>query len=115
MSYDLAVWEGELPSDDISASQTYESLMDRMEDGGPVEATPRIRAYVDALLARWPDIDVDESSPWATSPLAGEARGALVYFSMVYSRADEASGFAAQLAREHGLVCFDPQLECLRP
>jgi hypothetical protein len=28
---------------------------------------------------------------------------------MVFSQADDASDFAASLAREHGLVCFDPQ------
>ena len=29
--------------------------------------------------------------------------------------AEEASAFAADLAQQHGLVCYDPQMECLRP
>jgi len=33
---------------------------------------------------------------------------------MSYSRAEEVSEYAAALAREHGLVCFDPQGETLR-
>jgi hypothetical protein len=114
MSYDLAVWEGDRPSDDVVAAARYESLMEQMESGELGDPTPRIRAYVNALLARWPDIDEAEDSPWASSPLMGEASGPLVYFPMVFSRADEASTFAAGLARDHGLVCFDPQMECLR-
>jgi hypothetical protein len=113
MSYDLAVWEGDRPSDDETAGEQYESLMDRMESGELGEPTPRIRAYVEALVARWPDIDEVEASPWADSPLMGNARGPLVYFGMVFSRAGEASTFAADLARSHGLVCYDPQMEGL--
>jgi hypothetical protein len=33
---------------------------------------------------------------------------------MVFSQADTASAFAAKLATEHGLVCFDPQSNELR-
>jgi hypothetical protein len=116
MSYDLAVWEGDMPSNDEEASAQYGALMDRMEAGGfdDPAPTPRIRAYVEALLARWPDIDESEDSPWASSPLMNEAIGPLVYFPMVFSRADEASQFAADMAHQHGLVCFDPQSESLR-
>jgi hypothetical protein len=77
--------------------------------------TPKIRAYVEALLERWPDLDEDLSSPWSTSPLMSEAIGSLIYFPMAFSMADEASAFAAEVARQHGLVCYDPQLKRLRP
>ncbi len=113
MSFDLAVWEGDRPSDDEAAAEQYASLMDLMEAGDLGEPTPRIRAYVEALLARWPDIDEAEDSPWASSPLMGEASGPIAYFPMVFSRADEAAAFAATVARDHGLVCFDPQSERL--
>jgi hypothetical protein len=74
-------------------------------------------AYVEALLARYPDIGNAEGdeSPWASGPLIGEAVGPMVYFPMVWSRCDEASAWAAQVAAEHGLVCYDLQLEKLRP
>ncbi|MEW1772742.1 hypothetical protein [Streptomyces sp. NPDC086777] len=45
----------------------------------------------------------------------GEARGPLVYFPMRWSMADEASAYVAILADSMGLVCFDPQLNRLRP
>ena len=37
MTFDLAVWAGERPMSDAHASDTYESLMDRMEAGEFVE------------------------------------------------------------------------------
>jgi hypothetical protein len=120
MSYDLAVWEGQRPADDEAGTKFYtEQIIPRLEGYDPKDPTPptlRIRAYVEALLKRWPDIQADDDgSPWSTSPLIGEAVGWFIYFSMVFSMADEASAFAADLAQQHGLVCYDPQLERLRP
>ena len=117
MSYDLAVWEGARPSSDEEAMTVFLALMDQLEDAEPQPPTAGIQAYVQALLARWPDITTDagENSPWADGPLIGNASGASIYFSMVWSAADEASAFAAQLAARQGLVCFDPQLDALRP
>ena len=81
-----------------------------------VEPHPAIVAYVHALLDRWPDITehAGENSPWSDGPLIGNASGNLFAFGMVFSMADEASEFAAQLASQRGLVCFDPQLGRLR-
>jgi hypothetical protein len=120
MSYDLAVWIGERPVDDEAGMKFYlERIVPQLEEydpSKPTPPTPRIRAYVEALLDHWPDIEADDDgSPWSTSPLMGEAVGWFVYFPMVFSMADEASAFAADLARQHGLVCYDPQLERLRP
>lgn len=117
MSYDLAVWEGPRPATEAEALATYRRIMDRLESGPAAEPTPRIRAYVKALLHRWPDITEDggEESPWADGPMIGNADGDAVYFAMVWSRCEEAGEFAAQLAAQHGLVCFDPQSERLRP
>lgn len=117
MSFDLAVLEGPRPSSDEAAAIEFGLMMDRMETAaGAVEPTRRIRAYVDALLAHWPDITTDagEDSPWADGPLIGNAFGDAIYFSMVWSQAEEASAFAARMANEHGLVCYDPQAERLR-
>ncbi|MFF3213994.1 hypothetical protein ACFYYB_25370 [Streptomyces sp. NPDC002886] len=118
MSYDLAVWEGERPADDRSASRVLTDLYDRYLDT-EVEH-PRaesIEAYVAALLERWCDIteDVDETSPWAAGPLMGEGRGPIIYFALRWDRAEEASAYAAALAASMGLVCFDPQQNRLRP
>jgi hypothetical protein len=130
MSYDLAVWEGPAPASDTDAFATYRALIeqwherpDRAEEymrrlrGEPTgsSATPAVSAYVDALLARWPDItdDAGEASPWSDGPLIANATGPLFYFGMVFSQAEEAVTFAVTVAREMGLVCFDPQAERL--
>jgi hypothetical protein len=116
VSYDLAVWEGQRPADDEAAGGMFEELYACYVESGVREIpTERIRAYAEALHARYPDIDEDERSPWSTAPLIGEAIGPFFYFPMVYSRCEEASAWAAQLAADHGLVCFDPQMGRLRP
>lgn len=113
MSFDLAVWEGERPVSDAEAAEAYARIMDPLETAEPEPPTPAITAFVQALLAHWPDIDVDESSPWSASPLMGDASGSTFYTGVVWSRADEAGEFIAATARAHGLVCYDPQSEHL--
>jgi hypothetical protein len=124
VSFDLAVWEGRRPRDDVEAMSTYRALVSKWLEGTDLDPdiddpspSPAIVRYVDALLARWPDIGTDDglNSPWATGPLMQEAIGPFFYFPMIWSMAEEASAFAAAKAAEHSLVCFDPQLERLRP
>jgi hypothetical protein len=119
MSYDLAVWEGEQPPDDKAASATFADLYGTYlgENSTDVEPTPAIRGYVEALLERWIDMTEDEEdiSPWSAGPLINEASGPIIYFAMRYSMADEVSAQAAAMAAERGLVCFDPQLDQVRP
>ncbi|GGL84232.1 MULTISPECIES: hypothetical protein [Streptomyces] len=118
MSYDLAVWEGGRPADDKTAARVFTDLYDRYI-GNEVEepASERIAIYVAALLERWCDLTEDEedTSPWSTGPLIGEARGPLIYFPMRWSMAEEASTYAAAVAESMGLVCFDVQQSRLRP
>ena len=120
VSYDLAVWEGEMPNSDYELNAALEMNMAILNVEPAPEPTTRIRTYVEALLARWPDLDFDnededeDETPWADGPMMNNAAGPIIYFAMVYSKAEEAAEFAAQLASEHGLVCFDPQLEALR-
>ncbi|MGW1638444.1 hypothetical protein [Streptomyces lavendulae] len=114
MSYDLAVWDGDRPLDDDRAGSTYDELYERYleSDDVVVPPVPRIVAYVEALVARYPDDD--RGVVWASPPVIGEASGPMVYLLMSYDKAEEVSEYAAALAHEHGLVCFDPQGECLR-
>ena len=117
MSYDLAVWEGDRPANDAAAATEFQALYARfVESEESVEPTARVAAYVAALLNRYPDIDTDagDDSPWSSGPLLSEASGPLVYFPMVWSRCDEVSAWAVELAEQHGLNCYDPQLERLR-
>ncbi|MFI9830915.1 hypothetical protein ACIHIX_24890 [Streptomyces sp. NPDC051913] len=116
MSDDLAVWYGDRPLDDRQAGLTYDELYERYleSDDVVVPPAPRTVTYVEALVARYPD-DVDRSVVWASPPVIEEASGPIVYLLMSYGKAEEVSEYAASLAREHGLICFDPQEECLRP
>ncbi|MFF4542134.1 hypothetical protein [Streptomyces aureus] len=118
MTYDLAVWEGEPPLDDIQAGSTYDELYERYleSEDGALPPSARIERYVRALIERYPEDDHEGyRSPWASPPLIAEASGPMVYLLMSYRQAEEVSEYAAQLARSHGLVCFDPQGEDLRP
>src|SRR3954454_22014879 len=57
VSFDLAVWEGARPATDEAAATEFQRLYGRWIEPLPVSPpTPAIRAYVDALLAHWPDI-----------------------------------------------------------
>ncbi|MEU4222305.1 hypothetical protein [Actinoplanes sp. NPDC026623] len=108
MSYDLAVWEGPLrPPSQAAADREFTYVCDRyLSSGSTAAPTARIAAYVEALLARFPD---GEDGPLATSSLMAEARGPLLYFPIAWSRGEEVAQWAARLAEEHGLHCYDPQ------
>jgi hypothetical protein len=58
VSYDLAVWEGDRPASDAVAREEFGRLYDRyIGSGDLLPPTPRIAAYVCALLDQYPDID----------------------------------------------------------
>ncbi len=117
MSYDLAVWEGARPASDVAAAADFARLYDRyIESNDAVAPTARIVAYVMALLDRYPDIGTEAGadSPWSAGPLMDDARGPLVYVAMVRGRGEAVSAWAARLAEEHGLNCYDPQRNQLR-
>ncbi|MFI1442014.1 hypothetical protein [Streptomyces fructofermentans] len=107
---------GRRPPTQHQAGSTYDELYERYleSDDVVVPPAPGITAYVEALVARYPD-DVDRSVVWASPPVIEEASGPIVYLVMRYGKAEEVSQYAASLAREHGLTCFDPQGECLLP
>jgi hypothetical protein len=112
MSYNLAVWEGHRPKTHVEAKSTFEALFAQyQETETSIEPTSAIRRYVLALLAKYPDLgdDNEDECPWSDSPLINNASGPLFYFAMVFSQAETASQFAAELAKNHALVCFDPQ------
>ncbi|MEU6673874.1 hypothetical protein [Streptomyces sp. NPDC046925] len=51
---------------------------------------------------------------WASPPVIDEASGPVVCLLVTYGKAEEVSEYAATPAREHGLLCYDPQVERLR-
>ena len=122
MTYDLAVWEGRRPASAAAASAEFERRMDAMEDafdrsGGPPPASPAIRRFVEAALARFPEATEHsgDECPWASAPLIEEAFGDLIYLPMTFQGADYARDVLAGIAQDLGLVCYDPQIEELLP
>jgi hypothetical protein len=120
VSYDLAVWEGEPPADDAAGLAELLDQQERYHHADTrIPPGQKIREYVDALLKVYPDLTPgagdDDPSPWSTAPLIGEANGPYIYFPMAWSRCAEVSAVAARIARDQGLICYDPQARCLRP
>src|SRR5215218_2943748 len=93
MSVDLAVWEGEAPASDAEAGAVFEELYERyVESGEEVEPTDRVRQFVAALLARYPDLtelddDAVDDSPWADGPPLRNACRPFIYFGIVANEA----------------------------
>jgi hypothetical protein len=112
MSYDLAVWVGKRPA----TYDVWESLASRYENN-PEPPDKRIVAFVETLLAKWPDLNSgdDEGSPWCDGSLMSSAVGEYFYCGLVFSAVNWAVPFIAQTAQEHGLVCFDRQAGMLLP
>jgi hypothetical protein len=113
MSFSLAVWQGSRPRDDADALAQFQRLYAAYAQGvDQGEPTPAIRTFVEALTAKYPDglpDDRVDEGVWSDEPLAGNAIGTFFYFGIVGSRVDEVVPFVARVAKEHGLVCFDPQ------
>ncbi|CUU59046.1 hypothetical protein Ga0074812_12471 [Parafrankia irregularis] len=108
MSFDLVIWEGERPADDLAAGVAYNELFQRYDEQNPhTPATDRIAAYCEALTSRWPDA---YTAPWSITPMPS---GPFLYLCVVWSMADEVSVIAAELAASMGLVCYDPQSDAL--
>lgn len=113
MSYDLAVWEGVQPGDDGEGGVVYERLYEEYMEGEERAPTPSILAYAEALAERWAVMTEGRSSGWGA--LLNDASGPMIYLTMPYGLAGKLSAEAALLADRHGLVCYDPQSEHLRP
>jgi hypothetical protein len=111
MSYDMTVWEGAPPADDVTARATFEALYEQyIKREYPTQPTSKIAEFVAVLVERWPDRgEAFDESPWSAAPLIREASGPFMHFAMSYSRASDAAPFAAATAAQLGLVCFNPQ------
>jgi len=119
MSYDLAVWVGDAPESDAAALVAYTTRMDSMdaaiESVAAADPHPRLLAFADALLGRYPDLDDgDDDTPWADAALKNNIVADVFYFAMAHRRADAAIPYVVDTAEAAGLVCFDPQTETLR-
>ena len=119
MSVDLAVWEGPPPVSDAEAITTFERLCEQFPERASVPPTDAIAAYVQGLLARYPDLAGEDQEPsfevpWGSGPLLGNASGPIVYIDMKLNGAfREGWRYCVDLATSLGLVAFDPQAGAL--
>jgi hypothetical protein len=114
VSWDLAVWEGEMP-EPTEASDRYAELLEayeeELENDPPAPPTPALSAFLTALVERLPN-SVD-TGPWSFVPVSDEASGPLVILHVQWDGVDRVLEVVPALAREHGLVCYDPQAAAL--
>jgi hypothetical protein len=115
MSYDLAIWQGDVPSSDKEAARMHGQLYkEYLDSETPSPAVEAISSFVEALTARWPDAGVGEDTPWAATPLLRGASGPYVYIGISWPSAEVISPQVAEVAAGFGLICFDPQQGSVR-
>ncbi|MFD8279384.1 hypothetical protein ACFV47_09280 [Streptomyces solisilvae] len=112
MSYDLAVWEGERPADNVAVGKAFTLYSCHIAVDEGFQPSPCIAECVAGLLARLVDRTQGKEgiSPWSMGPLIRDAAGPFIYFSKRYSMAEEASAYVAELAASMGLACYGPRL-----
>lgn len=115
MSFDLAVWQGDVPSSDGEAARTHEGLYEEyLEADELVPPVSSIVEFVAALTDRWADVDTGDDTPWASTPLIRGASGPYIYIGLAWSSADAVAAYVVETAGSLGLNCFDPQAGSLR-
>ncbi len=75
----------------------------------------KLIAFVEALLARYPDLTETEDTVWGDGPLIGNILWDFINMSLVWSRYDEALPFIVETAHKHVLHCYDPQTDTFYP
>lgn len=106
MSFDLYVFDGDVPDDEVIIGGW-------MEDDSRWDAplTPRLASLVAELERRYPNLDEDpDTSPWASWPLTQSmVDGRCCGFNIVWSQSDQMSADMRALCSECGLTLYDPQ------
>src|SRR5664279_3266850 len=115
MSFDLAVWDGPVPSTHEEAARVFEGLYRQyLDTERTVAPTEAIATLLRELLALWPDDAAPaetSDAPWSWGPMALNASGPLLYFGIDVPRRDplDIPAVVSDLAHRHGLIYFDPQ------
>jgi hypothetical protein len=95
VSYDVAVWLGELPASHEDATTVFKALFEQYVEGPPVAAIPQLAAFAVAV-ERISDDDWDIT-----------VSGPIAYIALTRSEVAAATGRLSQLADDHGLIYFD--------
>ncbi|MGQ0465437.1 MAG: hypothetical protein ACT4QG_08960 [Sporichthyaceae bacterium] len=118
MGHKLVIWEGAPPADfEAGVAQMRETSRLYLFDE-PVEPTPAIRRFVEALAEIWPDDPADsrwDDSPWKDSPLIECASGPSIYLDLTLGGGWRESNTIAGIGADYGLVTFDCMLAMVLP
>jgi len=109
MGYYISVWDGATPSTTREAHGIYKQIY--REAHPRVTPTPQLLEFLAAVRCEWPGVpgDLMEGTPWKWEPLEDELAGRLFDTAITFGSAASAVPRIAALAKEHGLVFFDPQ------
>lgn len=107
MTANLYCW---MPSLDLDpeASDFQDKLGALLEEEAPPAPSPRLVAFVEALLTRYPDLTETEDTVWAMGPLVRCIVGKFIDLPMTWSRCVEAVPFITETALKHGLHSYEP-------
>lgn len=113
MSFDLAVWAEDAAVTAQEAEAKYRRLC--AGDRSGLVADGRVEAFCRALLGRFPEAadvadDDVERYPWASGL---DMSGGHVLLPITRSRVAEVAPVVYELAADHELVCFDPQVRAV--
>ena len=103
MSMTLLLWKAPVVNDADEAEALLKPYYDRGDDSG-FESSADVALVAKELLQRYPD---GEDSPWGDA--AVEESDRLLYLNIRWSADDAFMDAITDLAREHGLVLYDPQ------
>lgn len=112
MSATFYCWEPELGLDPGGAD--FRDRLKALHEGPQSAPSPTLLKFVDALLARYPDLtevdpDDDNATIWSDGPLQGNIIGNFINFGVIWSAYEAAQPWVRQVAHSHGLHFFDPQ------
>jgi hypothetical protein len=113
MSANFYCWTPTLGLD--PKARDFHDRIEALQEAEPSPASPKLLAFVAALLERYPDLDETDDTVWAAGSLGDEIIGDFINMAVVWPRAEEAEGFIRETAYQHGLHFYDPQSETFYP
>lgn len=103
MSMSLVLWRAPVVVEADEAAELLRPYFDHGDDS-VFEPSEALGTFVDELLRRFPDQD---DGPWAESPPRQAVR--VVHLEIRWGAEDAVVDTIVELARQHGLVLYDPQ------